>query len=437
MMSKVQKLTELLMDGKNMQYLAIDLGSSSARIMLADGNKNLALTELARFPHSASLDSNGHYRWDIDKLFASIKEEICEAIKKYQISSIGICSWGVDYGVIGEDGKLIDMPYCYRDSRGELMFKELHKQISQEELFALSGIYPNSINTIYQLYADKMQDRYAGKMVKIAMIADLLAFYLTGNIRIERSNASTTGILNLQGTDWNYQLLNKLGLDSEILPKLIFDGEQYGEFYGVPVVAVGTHDTASAIYALEGLDSKTAFLASGSWLLFGKVLDSPVCEKIAFENRYTNERINGGKVSLLDNINGLFIIQRLVSENNLNYKQIDENIDSAKVLGELDVDKLMSQDDMTGDMKKQLGIADCNIYDLVKTTYYSLAKRVVLAVERLEQVTGEKIEKIVMTGGATKAKYFVEMLKNLSKIDIICTKSEGATFGNALRQSRV
>ena len=96
------------------------------------------------------------------------------------------------------------------------------------------------------------------------MIADLLAFYLTGNIRIERSNASTTGILNLQGTDWNYQLLNKLGLDSEILPKLIFDGEQYGEFYGVPVVAVGTHDTASAIYALEGLDSKTAFLASGS-----------------------------------------------------------------------------------------------------------------------------------------------------------------------------
>lgn len=343
----------------------------------------------------------------------------------------------MDYGVIGEDGKLIDMPYCYRDSRGELMFKELHKQISQEKLFALSGIYPNSINTIYQLYADKMQDRYAGKIVKIAMIADLLAFYLTGNIRIERSNASTTGILNLQGTDWNYQLLNKLGLDSEILPKLIFDGEQYGEFYGVPVVAVGTHDTASAIYALEGLDNKTAFLASGSWLLFGKVLDSPVCEKIAFENRYTNERINGGKVSLLDNINGLFIIQRLVSENNLNYKQIDENIDGAKVLGELDVDKLMSQDDMTGDMKKQLGIADCNIYDLVKTAYYSLAKRVVLAVERLEQVTGEKIEKIVMTGGATKAKYFVEMLKNLSKIDIICTKSEGATFGNALRQSRV
>lgn len=437
MMSKVQKLTELLMDGKNMQYLAIDLGSSSARIMLADGNKNLALTELARFPHSASLDSNGHYRWDIDKLFASIKEEICEAIKKYQISSIGICSWGVDYGVIGEDGKLIDMPYCYRDSRGELMFKELHKQISQEELFALSGIYPNSINTIYQLYADKMADRYVGNKVKIAMIADLLAFYLTGNIRIERSNASTTGILNLQGTDWNYQLLNRLGIDCEILPKLIFDGEQYGEFCGVPVVAVGTHDTASAIYALEGLDNKTAFLASGSWLLFGKVLDSPVCEKIAFENRYTNERINGGKVSLLDNINGLFIIQRLVSENNLNYKQIDENIDSAKVLGELDVDKLMSQDDMTGDMKKQLGIADCNIHDLVKTAYYSLAKRVVLAVERLEQVTGEKIEKIVMTGGATKAKYFVGMLKNLSKIDIICTKSEGATFGNALRQSRV
>lgn len=140
---------------------------------------------------------------------------------------------------------------------------------------------------------------------------------------------------------------------------------------------------------------------------------------------------------MLDNINGLFVVQRVVAENDLNYKEIDEHIDSATVLGELDVDKLMSQNDMTGDIKTQLGISDCDIYDLVKTVYFSLAKRVVVAVNRLQQVTGTKIEKIVMTGGATKARYFVETLKNLSKIDIICTKSEGATYGNALRQSEI
>ncbi len=329
------------------------------------------------------------------------------------------------------------MPYCYRDSRGEVMFNELHKLISKEELFELSGIYPNPINTIYQLYADKMEGRYTGKNVKIAMIADLLAYYLTGNIRIERSNASTTGLLNLKGDDWNYDLLKRLDLRTDILPKIIYDGEQYGEFCSVPVLAVGTHDTASAIYALEVLDNQTAFLASGSWLLFGKVLDAPICKPIAFENRYTNERINDGKVSLLDNINGLFIIQRLVSENTLSYGEIDKHIDSAKILGELDVDKLMSQDNMTEDMKKQLGIKECDIYDLVKTAYYSLAKRVVIAIERLQQVTGQNITTIVMTGGATKAKYFVDTLKNLSKIAIICTKSEGATYGNALRQSKV
>lgn len=419
-----------------MKYLAIDLGSSSARVMLADGSADMSLTELARFPHNASI-VNGHYRWDIQRLFDKLKNEINKAIAQYKIASIGICSWGVDYGVIDGNGDLIDMPYCYRDSRGEVMFNELHKLISKEELFELSGIYPNPINTIYQLYADKMEGRYTGKNVKIAMIADLLAYYLTGNIRIERSNASTTGLLNLKGDDWNYDLLKRLDLRTDILPKIIYDGEQYGEFCGVPVLAVGTHDTASAIYALEGLDNQTAFLASGSWLLFGKVLDAPICKPIAFENRYTNERINDGKVSLLDNINGLFIIQRLVSENNLSYGEIDKHIDSAKILGELDVDKLMSQDNMTEDMKKQLGIKECDIYDLVKTAYYSLAKRVVIAIERLQQVTGQNITKIVMTGGATKAKYFVDTLKNLSKIAIICTKSEGATYGNALRQSKV
>lgn len=419
-----------------MKYLAIDLGSSSARVMLADGSADMSLTELARFPHSASI-VNGHYRWDIQRLFDKLKNEINKAIAQYKIASIGICSWGVDYGVIDGNGDLIDMPYCYRDSRGEVMFNELHKLISKEELFELSGIYPNPINTIYQLYADKIEGRYTGKNVKIAMIADLLAYYLTGNIRIERSNASTTGLLNLKGDDWNYDLLKRLDLRTDILPKIICDGEKYGEFCGVPVLAVGTHDTASAIYALEVLDNQTAFLASGSWLLFGKVLDAPICKPIAFENRYTNERINDGKVSLLDNINGLFIIQRLVSENNLSYGEIDKHIDSAKILGELDVDKLMSQDNMTEDMKKQLGIKECDIYDLVKTAYYSLAKRVVIAIERLQQVTGQNIAKIVMTGGATKAKYFVDTLKNLSKIAIICTKSEGATYGNALRQSKV
>ncbi len=419
-----------------MKYLAIDLGSSSARVMIADGSADMSLTELARFPHSASI-VNGHYRWDIQRLFDKLKKEINKAIAQYKIASIGICSWGVDYGVIDGNGDLIDMPYCYRDSRGEVMFNELHKLISKEELFELSGIYPNPINTIYQLYADKMEGRYTGKNVKIAMIADLLAYYLTGNIRIERSNASTTGLLNLKGDDWNYDLLERLDLRTDILPKIICDGEKYGEFCSVPVLAVGTHDTASAIYALEGLDNQTAFLASGSWLLFGKVLDAPICKQIAFENRYTNERINDGKVSLLDNINGLFIIQRLVSENNLSYGEIDKHIDSAKILGELDVDKLMSQDNMTEDMKKQLGIKECDIYDLVKTAYYSLAKRVVIAIERLQQVTGQNITKIVMTGGATKAKYFVDTLKNLSKIAIICTKSEGATYGNALRQSKV
>lgn len=422
--------------GGDMNYLAIDLGSSSARVMLVD-EKTFEASELARFSHSAFLDEKGNYRWDIINLFDNLKNATKQAINNYQVKSIGICSWGVDYGVICEDGSLLDLPYCYRDKKNQKAFEELHSHLDEFELFEKSGIYPNPINTIYQLFSDKKQNRYGGKNVKIALIADLFAFYLTGEIRAEQSNASTTGLLDLSGKDWNYPLIEDLGLDKTIFPKIIFDGEKYGDFCGVSVVAVGTHDTSSAIFALKNLDKNSAFLASGSWLLVGQVLDKPVLTKTAFQNKYTNERINFGKISLLDNINGLFVVQRVVKENNLNYKEIDQKMSSAKVLGCIDVDLLMSQDNMTQDILKQLNIKQCDMYDLVKTVYYSLAKRVAVALERLQQVTQNKIQKVIMTGGATKAKYFVATLEEVAQVKVECQQSEGATLGNALRQSLI
>lgn len=427
-----------------MKVLAVDLGSSSARIMLANNEDN-SLVELERFAHTAALNEKNQLRWKLEELFEKLKNTLKIAIKCQKPQSIGICSWGVDYGVIDENGKLLDAPYCYRDGRNEKAFNELHyekenqnangeNKISKEQMFEMTGIYPNPINTVYQLLADKRENRYQNKKVKIALIADLFAYYLTGNIRAELSNASTTGLLNLTGDNWNFELVQKLGLDKNIFPKVIADGEAYGIFEGVKVIAVPSHDTASAIYAMGKMQKNTAFLSSGSWLLAGKVIDEPICEKTAFESKYTNERISGGKVSLLDNINGLFIIQRLVAENNLSYKEIDKKMPTAKVLGELDVDVLMSPLDMTGDIKKQLGLASCDIFDLVKTAYYSLAKRVAVALEKLQQITAEKLEKVIMTGGATKAEYFLQTLKDLTKMDIICLASEGASDGNAKRQ---
>lgn len=436
-----------------MKVLAVDLGSSSARIMLADSEDN-SFVEIERISHTAILDEENHLRWNIKELFEKLKNSLKIAIKSQKVQSIGICSWGVDYGVITQDGKFLDLPYCYRDERSVQTFNKLHgkcnnkknilklnfqeesvcEKISLEEMFEKTGIYPNPINTVYQLLADKKQNRYKNEKVKIALIADLFAYYLTGNIKAELSNASTTGLLNLFGDNWNFEIIERLGIDKDIFPEVIEDGKAYGTFEGIEVLAVPSHDTASAIYAIGKMPKDTAFLSSGSWLLVGKVIDEPICTKTAFESGYTNERVSGKKVSLLDNINGLFIIQRLVAENNLSYKEIDKKMPTAKVLGELKVDLLMSPLDMTGDMKKQLKLENCDIFDLVKTAYYSLAKRVADALNKLQQITGEKLSKVFMTGGATKAEYFLQTLKSIAKVDIVCLASEGASEGNAKRQ---
>ena len=414
-----------------MNVLAIDIGSSSARVMLCD--ENLNIKELFRYSHTAQLE-NGKYRWDIIALFNSLKRAIDDAIEKYDICSIGICSWGVDYGVIDKKGNIIDNPYCYRDEKNQIEYEILHKKISTFKLFEKSAIYPNAINTMYQLLSDIREKRYNSNEVKIAMIADLFAYYLTGNIAIECSNASTTGLLSLDGKSWNISLIRELGIDENIFPNLINSGDSYGFYKNIVVRAVGTHDTASAIYAMGKLDKGDSFLSSGSWLLIGKLLDTPIVNRKVYDIMCTNERVNDNKVSLLCNINGLFIIQRVVSEANLSYKDIDNCMDKAKVLGELDVDKLMSPNNMIGNIKTMLGIENCDIMDICKTIYYSLAKRIQKVIEELDNITLEKTKRIILTGGASRAKYFVSEVERLVGVEVVLLSGEGAVLGNAKRQ---
>lgn len=416
--------------GGKMKVLAIDMGSSGVRVMLADNN-NCSMTELARFGHTAVEDDNSGFRWQIDKLIGDIIVTIDDAISKYDIKSIGICSWGVDYGVYNQKGELIDLPYCYRDNRNNIAYKKVHELISEKELFFKSGIYPNPINTLYQLYSDKMTDRYGENKVKILMIADMLAYKLTGNMKIEVSNASTTGLLNLNGNDWNYELINLLGLNNIEFPDLIYGGQNYGYYKNAVVKAVCSHDTASAIYAMGNLRKDTAFLSSGSWLLLGKVTDNPIISNKVFDIGFTNERIYDNKVSLLNNINGLFIIQRLVAESNITYVDIDKKMSSAKVLGELNVDELMSPVNMTGHITEMLGGKNYDIYDLVKTSYYALASKLAVALGNIDDVTGSITKKLVITGGATKARYLLEEIERQCKVDIECLSGEGAVLGNA------
>ena len=403
--------------------VAIDLGSSSARVILIDNTDSARYKEVARFPHEACLIGNS-YKWDIDGLFSKIIGVIDELIDKESLSKIGICSWGVDYAVVSEKG--LDVPFSYRDDRTSAPFEAFHNKISKLDYFKRTGIYPSQINTIYQLLSDD-KSRYDNAK-GIVMMADSLAYKLTGSIAIERSNASTTGLLTADGKDWDYELIDSLNINRNLFPKIIDAGEMYGEYRGVKVVACLTHDTASALYSMP-LNERSAFLSSGSWLLFGRITEASILNEQAYNIGFTNEKGFGNQNTLLRNINGLFVIQRLQKELNVTYQEIDREMPLANVLGIVNTDLLLHPYGMVEAVKKELKVLNAGPFDIIKSVYYSLAYKIKEAKKELQELTGEIIDNIVITGGATRAPYFIETLREMVDAEIIISDSEGAIAG--------
>lgn len=409
-----------------MSVLAVDLGSSSARLMLV--NNDLSFKELARFSHSPVM-INGVLKWDIPNLFTSIKNAIDLAIDTYTVKSIGICSWGVDYCQI-KNGDIIQ-PNCYRDTKNIKAYNAYHQNKNIEYVYQKTGIFPNPINTFYQLIADK--NNIVGD--KILLIADAFAYYLCKNAFCERTNASTSQLLGLDG-EWNYELINELELDKSFFPPIIDAGEIYGTYRGVDIVAVCSHDTASAVLSTKiKVDENKLFVSSGSWILMGALLSKPVISKHAFDCGYTNERGYNNNITLLKNTNGLYIIQRLVAELSLNYKDIDNAMNSAKSLGLIDISDLQYES-ITDNMLKQLGLTSANPYDLIKTAYDSLAITLTNQIKELESITNMKFNSCVMTGGMTKAPYLLSRFKECG-IEVNISSSEGAVIGNAMAQLNI
>lgn len=409
-----------------MSVLAIDLGSSSARVMLIDKDYNFV--ELGRYAHEP-IKIGGNYRFDTDTLFNYVIGIVDKAIDENEIESIGICSWGVDYGLIDEHGALVDLPISYRDNRTKAIFNSRNTL----DDYRLSGIYPMNINTVYQLLADTKSDRLKSTY-KMVMIADLLAYKLTGSIKAERSNASTTGLLALDGKDWNFDYIDQIGIPREIFPDIVETGEYYGDYRGVKVVAVPTHDTAAAVYAMGEMDDNTAFISSGSWILLGKLLKDPIISDDAFNAGYTNERGYGNIVTFLKNINGLYVVQRIVAETGLSYKEIDRKIDGAKSLGLLDLNKIDNPQGICDMIKNQLGIKHADDISLVRTAYDSIADTVAKSLTQLAELTDSTITKVLLTGGMARAPYLMDKFRELSATEIVVVGNEGAILGNAKAQ---
>ena len=323
--------------------VAIDLGASSGRVLrgVFDGER-LAIEECSRFPNgpvavpgprrSDASQSGGEaqvaYEWDILALWRGILEGLREASLRGAVDAIGIDTWAVDYGLLDEDGRLIGNPASYRSARCGLGASEVLDRWDSSWLYARNGLQFQPFNTLFQRVADRREAR-ADCARTALLIPDLLAYWLTGQARSELTNASTTGLVNAALRDWDPEIQIRLREDfgvEHIFPPLISPGEVIGEARvegldlrtstgeRTPVVAVGSHDTASAVAGVPARTGSFAYISSGTWSLVGTELSAPVLSEEARAANFTNELGVDGTVRFLANIMGMWVQQECLRE---------------------------------------------------------------------------------------------------------------------------
>ena len=296
---------------------AVDLGASGGRVMTGRvGPGALRLGEAHRFGNEP-VRVLGTLHWDILRLHADLLDGLRTAARGADLASAGIDSWGVDYGLLGADGALLGNPVHYRDGRTDGVADEVAARIGAAELYAVTGIQQLPFNTIYQLTAAARAGQLDGAQTML-LIPDLLAYWLTGEIGAELTNASTTQLLDARAQSWADGLIRTAGLPGRLFPPLRQPGSIIGVLRRelglptVPVIAVGSHDTASAVVAVPAEGQDFGYISSGTWSLVGMELDAPVLTEASRAANFTNEAGVDGTVRYLRNVMGLWLLQESV-----------------------------------------------------------------------------------------------------------------------------
>jgi rhamnulokinase len=303
-------------------YLAVDLGAGSGRVLAGEfDGQSIQLHELNRFENKPVELPDG-WHWNITDLYQNILDGLKLAGEKYRnkVISAGIDTWGVDYGLLDKAGRLLAIPYQYRDSRTDGMMELAYTKVPQKKIYEATGIQFMFFNTIYQLLAELEQATPALSIAEdLLFTPDLLGYWLTGQKTQERSIASTSQLYNPTIKDWDYSLIESLGLPRKLFKQISDPGDALGtlrksvqDYTGLKhlkVITVGGHDTASAVAAVPSQEKTPAFLSSGTWSLMGVELNEPQISEQSFEDAFTNEIGVNGTIRFLKNICGLWLIQ--------------------------------------------------------------------------------------------------------------------------------
>lgn len=424
--------------------LAIDIGASSGRHVLAHiDNGRLVTEEIYRFENGYKTE-NGSLIWDINSLFENVKRGIkkCGEMGK-KPKTVAIDTWGVDYVLLDEREKEILPCMCYRDSRCDKVLDDV--KVLCPDLYERCGIQTQSFNTIYQLYADKLTGKL-DKAKHFLMMPEYLSFKLTGVIKNEYTNATTTNLVNAKLKTWDGEILEKLGIDKSIFKPLDMPPALVGEFteaiqkelgFNALVVFCPSHDTASAVLACP-LEEGGIYISSGTWSLMGTELKEPCLENKAEKANFTNEGGINYRYRFLKNIMGMWLFQGLRKSLDKKYTY-DEMMNMAKgstykKTFDPNDSTLTAPDCMLSAIRKLLGDEKLPIEDVLSATYHSLAKKYKETVEEIESITKTSCSSIAVVGGGSRDRYLNELLKEYTKKRIYAGPTEATATGNIISQ---
>lgn len=419
--------------------LAFDFGASTGRAIKAvfDG-KEISYEEIHRFENIPK-DVDGHVCHDVDMILSEVKTAIDKAGK---IDSIAFDTWGVDYGLLDSDGKLIHEPYHYRDERTKDALGKAFEKISPDELYSETGNQIMNINTLFQLISDEN----LLKADKLLFMPDLFSYLLTDEKVCETTIASTSQMLNPVDKKWSEKVLGIFGINEELFPAVCESATINGEYKGIPVISVAGHDTQCAVAAMPTKSENAAFLSCGTWSLIGCELDEPVMTAKSNALELSNEIGANGKVNFLKNISGLWLIQetrrdlaktdRKYSYNELEMMAresekfrsfIDPDASELSAHGNLP-DKIRAYCKNTGQRVPE------TTGQLVRCIYESLALKYRLALEQIGECTGKNFDVLHLMGGGTKDGFLCELAAQSLGIPVVAGPIEATALGNIMLQ---
>ena len=440
-------------------FAAVDLGASSGRVMVGRVDRaGIDLSEVHRFANRP-VTTNGSLHWDVLALFAGVLDGLRSATRAgAELASVGIDSWAVDYGLLDADGELLGNPYHYRDRRTDGVMDRVLAKIPAAEIYATTGIQFLPFNTIYQLVAGR-DDPSFGAARHAVLIPDLFGFWLTGQLGTEVTNASTTQLFDATTHEFALPLLGQLGIPADLFPSLISPGDVLGPVHptvvaatgivaDTPVLAVGSHDTASAVAGVPAVSESFAYVSCGTWSLVGLELDRPVLTEASREANFTNELGVDATVRYLRNVMGLWLLQECQRE----WARAGLPADLETLLFDARRIAAFSQvvdvDDPRflppGDMPARIA-AVCresgqtppqSQAETVRCIVDSLALAYRRAVREAQELSGREVDVVHLVGGGARNQLLCQLTADACGLPVVAGPVEAAALGNVVVQAR-